>query len=170
MKKRKKHKHKVLKAIKNGRNIKEIIKRIDSEPDINRPNKYGETPLYWAIRNHALEAVLILLKAGVNVNFKDSSGEMSLFWCIREHVPIEILTALLNAGANNVHLKNKAGNTPLSLARDLYPSVINILLEQDFNCARNTLLFSYPEIEHSEVPSVIREFLGLPKRPNKPGF
>lgn len=205
--KKRKYKHKVLRAIKYNKSLKEITDAINSEPNINRPNKNGETPLFWAIRNHALEAIHLLLKLGANINFQNNQLETALFWAIRENLsidiiailisgtnvnhqnrcgdtplslaiklnaPIQTIEALLNAEAN-VYLKNKDGYSPLRLAQKHYPSVINVLLKQDFKCMKNTLLLFYPrnilsEIENSEACTIINALLGSENDQDKPSF
>jgi ankyrin repeat protein len=55
-------------AIGNGHAIKD---EIDSGADVNAQNKKGQTPLDIAYEKKQLEAALLLIKNGANINIRD---------------------------------------------------------------------------------------------------
>lgn len=94
----------------------------------------GATPLMLACWKDSVEVVNLLLHNGANVHFKDVEGktafERVMLSTLQYSVPIEIVRALLEAGADReIRLLN--GCTPLSIATikgDL--AMMKLLLEQ----------------------------------------
>ena len=91
------------------------IQRLVNEDDINLRNKdssIGATALFVAVERGYLEAVQILLSAGVGVNSTDSAGQTSLHRSTRRGNK-KLITALLQHGAI-VDLKDDEGRTAWS--------------------------------------------------------
>ncbi|MCD6046080.1 MAG: tankyrase-2-like isoform, partial [Gammaproteobacteria bacterium] len=91
---------------------KEIVNLLVTKgADVNRADKYGWTPLYFAAHGD-LEIVRLLLANGVdNVSRADNDGITPLHEAVAGGY-IEIAKLLLVHGAD-INLADKAGNTPL---------------------------------------------------------
>jgi ankyrin repeat protein len=73
------------------------------------------TPLHWAAKNGAIEAVAyLLLTRNVSVNAQTRLNEVALHFAVRRN-SVEILRMLLDQGAD-VNAPNHEGRTPLHLA------------------------------------------------------
>lgn len=80
---------------------------LDLGADVNKANKYGETPLHAASRGCRVDTVRALLASGANVNAKDSQNHMTplsemLVTCSNSNIACCAQTAaiLLDAGAS----------------------------------------------------------------------
>jgi ankyrin repeat protein len=85
-------------------NIKELILT-------NMPDKYGYTPLTYAVENNEIETVKLLLTKQACIDLLDNNGNTALFIAITLG-NIEMIKLLLNNGANPNILYNN-GNTVL---------------------------------------------------------
>ena len=73
----------------------------------NASDIYGNTPLYYAIRQGSLEGVQCLLESGANPNHQNSDGLSPLRYCfLQKPYHYEIVKQLLDSGAN---LENRIG-------------------------------------------------------------
>jgi len=77
---------------------------------------HNGTPLFIAIQNAdgLTEYVVLLIKAGANVNIKDNNGNTPIYWAASG--ANKTLEVLIKAGAN-VNVENNKGETPLANAR-----------------------------------------------------
>jgi len=82
--------------------------------DVNARNRYGITPLQFAIKNGHTEIVAMLLDAGADVNTKNNDGHTALILA-SENEHTEIVAMLLEKGAD-VNMKVDDGHTALTLA------------------------------------------------------
>jgi ankyrin repeat protein len=73
-------------------------------------------PLFVAIQDavNCTGFVVLLIKAGANVNIKDDNGNTPIYWAAMGNS--KTLEVLIKAGAN-VNVKNNKGETPLDNAR-----------------------------------------------------
>ena len=98
--------------------------------DINKANRYGQTPLYWASYIGNTQAVSLYLQHGADVDKAEQYGRTPLFWAsLQGHD--SIVTILLQYGAD-VNKADVYGNTPLHKAISIgygHIPVITLLLE-----------------------------------------
>jgi len=97
--------------------------------DVNRANKWGETPLRLAIEEGHLEMVKLLLAApGIDVNRADEHGITPLH-IASYHGHSEVVKLLLAAPEIDVNRADKWGETPLMVASNQGKSeVVKLLL------------------------------------------
>jgi ankyrin repeat protein len=77
------------------------------------PNRYGNTPLMWAvIRDHAL-ILRLLVGYGADVNFVGQDGWTALHWAVQRARPA-MAQYLVQSGAR-LDIKNDVGLTPSML-------------------------------------------------------
>jgi ankyrin repeat protein len=82
--------------------------------DVNATNRYS-TPLTSAAYQDNRDLVALLLaQPRINVNLQDVDGYTGLMWA-SEHGSLELVNLLVSAGANP-NIKNKRGETALTLA------------------------------------------------------
>ena len=106
----------------------ELIKIIESCPQILNESRNGETLLHIACDNGMTQIVEVLLSSGCNPNIFNSDGETSLHLAIyREY--FEIVTLLLKFKADP-YLKNSQGKDSFLYAKDFDEVAIEEVLEQ----------------------------------------
>lgn len=76
-----------------------MVSRNGSTINVNRPDRFGLTPLMLASRNGANDIVGLLLRAGARINVRDIGGNSPLIFAVKEG-HIDIVQQLLEAGAN----------------------------------------------------------------------
>ena len=93
-------------AAKTG-NIEAIKQHLDAGADVNAMNKYGWTPLFYAVQVDYKEVAELLITKGADLNAKDVKGKTPL------HYPStkEIAELLIAKGAD-VNAKDEDGYTP----------------------------------------------------------
>jgi len=82
-------------------NDKDTVIQLLNEPyiDVNVKNKYGSTPLIWAVDKNNPKIIQILLDNGANPNIEDNDGDTALIWAVIYNKP-KIVQILLDNGAN----------------------------------------------------------------------
>jgi len=104
----------LMKAIENKQgNI--AIFLINSGADIHRKNHIGNNALFYAVVNNNLKIVNLLIKERISLEEKNSNEETVLIKAIKNNADIEIIEALLNAGAK-IKTHCKSGKKPLVTA------------------------------------------------------
>lgn len=93
--------------------ISTVERLCKNKKNINKSDKEGKTPLYWACDKLRPECVRLLLKAGAKVNKADKHGHTPLM-CVVAESPA-IVKMLLEAGAD-VNQESGVGNTALHIA------------------------------------------------------
>ena len=97
----------------------EVAERLAAGDDVNLGDRMGITPLHLACQEGATAAAVVLLDAGANVNQPNKHGNTPLFVAVfNSHGRGDLIRLLRSRGANPLYL-NKAGQTPLGLARTI---------------------------------------------------
>ncbi len=106
-------------AAMNG-NVESIQKRLEMGDKVNTFDKFGWTPLMWAVYYNQLNAVKYLLSQGANPNCIAASeygsfrkGTTPLMLCANYDYRV-IAKILITSGAN-VNLKDQYGNTAMTM-------------------------------------------------------
>lgn len=73
---------------------------IDNGLDINAQDKYGMTPLHYAMRSKNVEAAIALLNAGADPNIPNQDNLIPLRMCIRYPDRLDLLELMLKNGGN----------------------------------------------------------------------
>ncbi len=88
------------------------IKRLLAQgADPNARNRFGDTPLIWAINSARSEPTRTLLEGGADPNLTGSYGYGPLHWACRKNVGV-LVQMLLEAGARP-NLRDDNGESPL---------------------------------------------------------
>jgi ankyrin repeat protein len=95
-------------------NLKLVLKK--NPKSINAADKYGWTPLHYAIDKGNIEIAKFLISKGAQVNVPDAKGTTPLH-CAVEIARRELVILLLDNGAD-ITAKDKQGRSPLKLAMD----------------------------------------------------
>ncbi|GFV23098.1 putative ankyrin repeat protein RF_0381 [Trichonephila clavipes] len=92
---------------------KDIVKYLVSkDADINAKDKYGRTPLHFAVKSGNLDIVKYLIKNGADVNTKNRYNWTLLHEAAAHDGQLDIVRYLVDKGAD-VNARDKRGNTPL---------------------------------------------------------
>ena len=91
--------------------------------DINYPDCFQETPLFWAASNNSKACADLLIKYGANVNHVDKNQQTPIFYAAGGGY-LDMCKMLVNRGASFQHLDaNK--ETPIHYARKCAKSTKN---------------------------------------------
>lgn len=91
---------------------------VDKGADVNARDmeSFGMTPLMWAAEwNKNPEVIVVLLKAGAEVNARDDDGETPLIYAAMYNPNPRVISTLLNAGAD-AKAKDSSGMTAVEYA------------------------------------------------------
>lgn len=81
-------------------NKEQVLNLIEDGVDINTQNSFGETVLMWAVTNHHIDIIEILLKQeNINLNLQNAVGNTALIIASRLN-NLDIVKLLLNAKAD----------------------------------------------------------------------
>ncbi len=100
--------------------------------NINIQNKYGESPLFEAVKSKNIPIIELLLDSGANVNIKNKYNNTPLFYAVWDE-NIAVMELLLDSGAD-IDICNNDGNYPLHYTvwgKDI--RVMQLLLDRDAN-------------------------------------
>ena len=98
----------------------------------NEIDIYGQTPIYYCVRDNKLETVKLMIELGTNINIEDVYGQTCLFYAIREN-HFEIVELLIQKGAN-VNQVDKKKRTPYSYAEKFnYQNIYDLLIQNGAN-------------------------------------
>ena len=95
--------------------LSDVQCHINKGTPVDKPDKYGETPLSHAAKTGQTKVAALLIKNGANVHAKDNSGRTPLHKAAKYH--IGVAKVLIENGANP-HVKDKRGITPLQIAQE----------------------------------------------------
>jgi len=110
----------------NNKNISIIKLFIDNKFNIDITNINNNTALGWAVQCNHTDILLLLLKAGANVNHQNDIGLTALHTSI-QHKDIILIDILLDAGAD-MSIKDINGNTAYMFAKEMiYSSSSSIM-------------------------------------------
>ena len=100
--------------------------------NVNEIDIYGQTPIYYCVRDNKIETVKLMIELGTNINIEDEYGQNCLFYAIREN-HFEIVELLIQKGAN-VNQVDKKKRTPYSFAEKYnYQNICDLLLQNGAN-------------------------------------
>ena len=100
--------------------------------NVNEIDIYGQTPIYYSVRDNKLETVKLMIDLGSNINIEDKYGQTCIFYAIRE-CHMDIIELLIKKGAN-VNQVDKKKRTPYSYAEKLnFKNICDLLLENGAN-------------------------------------
>ena len=95
---------------------------------VNEIDCYGQTPIYYCVRDHKIETVKLMIELGTNINIEDKFGQNCLFYAIRQG-HIDIVKLLIEKGVN-VRQVDKKKRTPYSTAEKYnYQNICDLLIE-----------------------------------------
>jgi hypothetical protein len=89
---------------------------ISNGADVNARDSEESTPLMGACYYQRNEVIIILLKAGADINAQDAFGHSALMWAAMYNEVPDTITTLLDAGAD-AKLKDKKGQTAFDYAK-----------------------------------------------------
>ena len=100
--------------------------------NVNEIDIYGQTPIYYCVRDNKIETVKLMIELGTNINIEDKYGQTCLFYAIRE-AHSEIVELLIQKGAN-VNQVDKKKRTPYSYAEKYnLQNICDLLLQNGAN-------------------------------------
>ena len=100
----------LIKAIKKD-DVGEALRLIEAVTNVNLADRFGDTPLNWAVMFGSIKIVRALIKAGADVNPVNRWSDAPLYQAVKEgHV--DTVEMLLTNGAD-VNQANKKAHTPL---------------------------------------------------------
>lgn len=108
-------------------NLDMVMKLFSDGEDINKRNRYGQTPLMMALLGNAKKknkhaVITYLLKKKTDVNVLNGHGDSALHIAIKastfSDISAKVIRALVEAGAD-ITLRNKDGKTPSQYAYHL---------------------------------------------------
>lgn len=106
--------------------LRERIGRLGN--DVDAWDRFGRSPLWWAIHGGTFDDIRLLITGGVDINHRDVDGESPVHWAARRG-DVSVMELLLAHGAAaNVTAVYDA--TPLHVAaRGLHADVVRLLIE-----------------------------------------
>ena len=139
--------------------LSEWLQNEEFRKGINTPDKFGNTPLHYAVEKRNVENINALLEAGAdptikdaqgklpNLNVQDEKGNTPLHYAVEKR-NVENINALLEAGADptikdaqgklpNLNVQDEKGNTPLHAAAEMGKDDLVTKLLENPNVAKN---------------------------------
>jgi len=101
-----------------------VRQMLNSGADINTCDRFGDTPLHWAIKNNHSDTVLFLVDSGADINRKGALGDTPLHASIYGN-KAEIAALLRQRGASE-SLSNRYGLAPSEM-ETLPPTEVAII-------------------------------------------
>ena len=95
---------------------------------LHQKDKYGRSPLHWAVLSNSLEMVSLLIKYHAEIEEKDAQGNTSLH--IAAQYGLEKIVDLLIKSGASLEAQNTFGSTPLHNAVDMNKKEVVLLLLQ----------------------------------------
>jgi hypothetical protein len=89
----------LLEAARKG-NLPAVQQLVAKGANLEAKSPYGQTPLYFAARNGHADVVRFLLGKGAKIDVRDTFYKMSLVGAAADKGGIDVVSALLEAGAN----------------------------------------------------------------------
>jgi ankyrin repeat protein len=92
--------------------VDDLQTAIMSGVDINEKDRFGATPLHYAIAEKSLEAISLLLKHGADVTAQDGDGKTPLHYAVEHNLPM-VAEELLKKNPAVISIADRFGNEPL---------------------------------------------------------
>lgn len=114
---------------------KEVRELIEKDRNlVTHVDTKGSTPLHYAVHLNKSEIVNVLISLGAIVDQQDNSGRTPLHWGIEKKVNVEIITKLIEKGADINKPSGVSKNTPLHYAAQCgNTEAMKILLDKGAN-------------------------------------
>jgi ankyrin repeat protein len=80
--------------------------------DVNEKDRFGATPLHYAIAEKHLEAISSLLRHGADVTVRDGDGKTPLHYAVEHNLPA-VAEELLRKNRTAIAIADRFGNEPL---------------------------------------------------------
>ncbi|MBN2627786.1 MAG: ankyrin repeat domain-containing protein [Spirochaetales bacterium] len=106
---------------------------LEKGAQVDPVDKNGYTPLFYAVMEDSVDLVNFLLIHEAGINKRDLRGNTVLHACVLQSVDLdngEMINVLLD-WKGDIFARNKIGDTPLSLAIEVGPTVLDNLLRKD---------------------------------------
>jgi ankyrin repeat protein len=108
---------------------------VESGADINKTDKRGDSPLFWAVNEGRLDLVQLLIELGADVHHQNPDGLSALAYLVRcthsrklEQSQMAPIVATLLAAGVDPAVRNKEGKTPRDMAQQLKLTELEPLL------------------------------------------
>ena len=92
--------------------IDDLQTAIMNGADVNGKDRFGATPLHYAIAEKRLEVISVLLKHGADVTAQDVDGRTPLHYAVENNLP-KVAEELLKKNRAVISIGDKFGNQPL---------------------------------------------------------
>ena len=83
--------------------------------DVDAPNRFGTTPLHWAVMYADQGSIALLLDSGANVNARMRSGDSVLHAAVERNKELSVIKLLVDKGAN-LNSRTLEGDTVIHTA------------------------------------------------------
>ena len=92
---------------------------VDAGANVNATDKLGNTPIFFAVLDHRIDNIRILVDAGIDINHKNNDGENILLYSLNRPDMVRTETAIhiVNLGVD-VNALTSDGKSALYLLRD----------------------------------------------------
>lgn len=96
--------------------------------NVNKQDKYGQTPIYYAVREGHVRVVQQLMDLGAEFDISDTKNQRPLYYAINNN-RFEMAKFLIDQGAN-LQMEDKKGMTPTHWAKKQNKvEILTLLLE-----------------------------------------
>ncbi|EGC33136.1 hypothetical protein DICPUDRAFT_49138 [Dictyostelium purpureum] len=99
--------------------VEEFILDAENKVDINCVDSIGETSAHWAAKNNHADVLKVLIKYKANVNAVTASSNETPLHKAAYKNNLDAIRVLVIDGKADVSIKDKDGNTPLQIAKDV---------------------------------------------------
>lgn len=87
----------------------------EGKDNVNRQDKYGQTPIYYAVREGHIATTQLLIDLGALIDQSDSKNQRPIYYAITQN-RYEMVKFLIDKGAD-IKSEDKKGISPSSWAK-----------------------------------------------------